>query len=111
MAVAPAIDNVFGFELLVTQSSNFTMTFFIQPIQTKAGKKEFLKIFIKACKSARLLVHGRRGGVAIPGSSSTAYRFNTQSFLFEDQQTLVQALKYNFGIFATIQKDRRYYRL
>ena len=39
------------------------------------------------------------------------YVFSTQSFLFEDQQTLVQALKYNFGIFATIQKDRRYYRL
>ena len=49
-------------------------------------------------------------GVAKP-SRGRAYRFNTQSFLFEDQQTLVQALKYNFGIFATIQKDRRYYRL
>ena len=40
-----------------------------------------------------------------------AYRFNTQSFIFEDQQTLVQSLKDNFEIHANIQKDRSNYML
>ena len=34
------------------------------------------------------------------------YRFNTQSFPFGDQQRLIEALKMNFDIDATIQKDR-----
>ena len=34
------------------------------------------------------------------------YRLNTQSFPFGDQQTLIEALKMNFDIDATIQKDR-----
>ena len=33
------------------------------------------------------------------------YRFNTQSFLLSDQERLVQALKDNFDIDATIQKN------
>ena len=62
MAVARGIDNVCGFELMVTLISNFTMTFFIQPMPPKAAavKKELLKIDIKACKSVSILVHGLR---------------------------------------------------
>ena len=40
-----------------------------------------------------------------------AYRFSTHSFAFSDQERLVQALRYNFGISATIQKDHSQYRL
>ena len=42
-------------------TSNSIINFSISTINTTvyAGKKELLKIFIKACKSARLLVHGR----------------------------------------------------
>ena len=40
-----------------------------------------------------------------------AYRFSTHSFPFSDQERLVQALRYNFGISATIQKDHSQYRL
>ena len=42
-------------------TSNSIIHFSISTINTTvyAGKKELLKIFIKACKSARLLVHGR----------------------------------------------------
>ena len=39
------------------------------------------------------------------------YRFNTQSFPFGDQQRLIEALKMNFDIDATIQKDRSNYML
>ena len=39
------------------------------------------------------------------------YVLNTQSFIFEDQQTLVQSLKDNFEIHANIQKDRSNYML
>ena len=39
------------------------------------------------------------------------YVLNTQSFIFEDQQTLVQSLKDNFEIHANIQKDRSNYIL
>ena len=39
------------------------------------------------------------------------YVFNTQSFIFEDQKILVQALKDNFDIDSTIQKQRSQYRL
>ena len=39
------------------------------------------------------------------------YRFNTQSFLLSDQKRLVQALKDNFDIDATIQKNHSYYIL
>ena len=39
------------------------------------------------------------------------YVFNTQSWIFEDQERLVQALKDNFEILATIQKDRSNYVL
>ena len=39
------------------------------------------------------------------------YRLNTQSFPFGDQQTLLEALKINFDIDATIQKDRSNYML
>ena len=50
------------------------------------------------------------------GSSHTIkakryYVFSTQSFILEDQYRLVQALIHNFSIDATIQKDRRYYKL
>ena len=47
VGVEPVIINVYGFKLIVTLSSNFMTTFFIQPMarfNTKAGKKEFLKI-------------------------------------------------------------------
>ena len=40
-----------------------------------------------------------------------AYRFNTQSFTLEDQSILVQALRDNFEILATIQKQRSHYIL
>ena len=40
-----------------------------------------------------------------------AYRFSTHSFPLKDQEILVQALKDNFDIDATIQKQRSYYRL
>ena len=36
------------------------------------------------------------------------YRFNTQSFPFGDQQRLIEALKMNFDIDATIQKNHSY---
>ena len=36
------------------------------------------------------------------------YRLNTQYFPFGDQQRLLEALKINFDIDATIQKDRSY---
>lgn len=39
------------------------------------------------------------------------YRFSTQSFPFEDQERLLEALKNNFDIDATIQKDRSHYIL
>ena len=39
------------------------------------------------------------------------YVFNTQSFPFGDQQRLIEALKMNFDIDATIQKDRSNYML
>ena len=39
------------------------------------------------------------------------YRFNTQSFPFGDQQRLIEALKMNFDIDATIQKQYSYYKL
>ena len=53
-----------GFKLIVTLISNFMTkrrTFSIQPMPPKAaaGKNECLKIFIKASKITRLLVHGR----------------------------------------------------
>ena len=39
------------------------------------------------------------------------YFFSTQSFPLEDQERLVQALKDNFEIDATIQKNNSYYIL
>ena len=39
------------------------------------------------------------------------YRFNTQSFLLSDQERLVEALRDNFGIHASIQKHYSYYTL
>ena len=44
-------------------------------------------------------------------SKNRAYRFSTNSFPLEDQALLVQVLRDNFGIHATIQKDHQYYRL
>ena len=40
-----------------------------------------------------------------------AYRFSTNSFPLEDQSLLVEVLRDNFDIDATIQKDRSHYRL
>ena len=40
-----------------------------------------------------------------------AYRFSTNSFALEDQSLLVEVLRDNFDIDATIQKDRSHYRL
>jgi len=39
------------------------------------------------------------------------YRFNTQSFLLSDQERLVEALRDNFWIHASIQKHYSYYTL
>ena len=44
-------------------------------------------------------------------NKNRTYRFNTQSFPFGDQQRLIEALKMNFDIDATIQKDRSNYML
>ena len=59
------IGNLNGFKCIVTQSSNFIIIFFIQPMTPKAneartGKNECLKILgIIYCKSRSLLLHGR----------------------------------------------------
>jgi len=58
VGVVLGTDNRYGLKLIVTQSSNFMIHFFILSMKVSAVKKELLKIFIKACKSARLLVHG-----------------------------------------------------
>ena len=44
-------------------------------------------------------------------SRSRTYIFHTQSFPLSDQEILVQVLRDNFGIEATIQKDRSHYKL
>ena len=99
--VALGIINLLGFELLGTQSKNFMIHFFISTINTTvyAGKKELLKIFIKACKSARLLVHGR--WLLYVQQKSNLYFFNA---LFSCRgsggrspiKILIQALKDKF---------------
>ena len=50
-------------------------------------------------------------GTALFRKAKRYYVFNTQSFIFEDQKRLVQALKDNFDIDATIQKNYSYYIL
>ena len=50
-------------------------------------------------------------GTALFRKAKRYYVFNTQSFIFEDQKRLVQALKDNFDIDATIQKQRSQYIL
>ena len=59
-AVALGIENLYAFKRIVIQNSNFIMKSFIHPMNTRVleGKKELLKIFIKACKRVSLLVHG-----------------------------------------------------
>ena len=57
VAVALGIDNLCGFVPFATQNSNYMMKSYIQ-LTAPGGKNEFLKIFIKACKSTRILVHG-----------------------------------------------------
>ena len=44
-------------------------------------------------------------GTALFRKAKRYYVFNTQSFIFEDQKRLVQALNDNFDIDATIQKN------
>ena len=52
-------------------------------------------------------------GGNLPRNQRRYYFFSTQSFPKEDQEILLQALKDNFSglMAATIQNDRRYYRL
>ena len=63
VAVAPRIENRFGFKLMVTLISNSMINYSISTINTKViegGRSPgFQTIFIKACKSTGLLVHGR----------------------------------------------------
>ena len=50
-------------------------------------------------------------GGNLPINQRRYYFFSTQSFPLEDQERLVQALKDNFDIDATIQRHYSYYRL
>ena len=50
-------------------------------------------------------------GYSFKNGRRRAYNFSTHSFPLKDQEILVQALKDNFDIDATIQKNNSYYKL
>lgn len=110
VARAPGFINLFSFERIVTQSSNFMITFFIQPPKA-AGKNEFLKIFTNYW----LQDHSRfiDDGTFYTINQKRYFVLNTQSFILSDQgaKGVVEALSHNFGIHASIQKASSYYKL
>ena len=109
--------NVFNFELLAIQNLNFMMKSSIQSMNTKVvgEKKELLKIFIKASKRTSILVSRRW---ILPDQKGTALLCFEYAIFSERGpggrspiKILIQALINNFGVHATIQKQRSRYRL
>ena len=98
---------------MVYQNSN-SMLPFGQPAHGALqyrGRKKRVPESISELLTARALAYWfMDDGTALFRKAKRYYVFNTQSFIFEDQKRLVQALSHNFGIHATIQKQLSYYK-
>lgn len=79
---------------------------------SKVVKKHVPKIIAKLL-TARALAYWYmdHGGLSKKASASTEVCFATHGFSYEDQKLLVKALKNNWNIKTSIQKDRTYYKL
>ena len=126
MAVAPGIDNLCGFAPMATQSSNSMMTLPpgacaparkrptgapVDEHKRRSPRRGLPKNLHEFLTPRALAYWFMDDGTYSAGNKRWSDFFSTQSFPLEDQEILVQALKHNFSIHVTIQKDRSMYRL
>ena len=72
------------------------------------GRKKRVPENIHELLTPRVLAYWFMDDGSYTSKKNRTYRFNTQSFPFGDQQRLIEALKMNFDIDATIQKNHSY---
>ena len=72
------------------------------------GRQKRVAENIHELLTPRVLAYWFMDDGSYTSKKNRTYRFNTQSFPFGDQQTLIEALKMNFDIDATIQKNHSY---
>ena len=110
MALAPVIGNLCGFKLIVTfglSELKFYDSLFYTVDEGFRRKKRVAEN-IHELLTPRVLAYWFMDDGSYTSKKNRTYRLNTQYFPFGDQQRLLEALKINFDIDATIQKDRSY---
>ena len=89
------IINIYAFKRIVIQNSHFIMKSFIH------RRKKRVAHNIEELLTPRAVAYWfMDDGTSYRSGRHRAYRFSTHSFPFSDQERLVQALRYNFGISA-----------
>ena len=120
MGVVPRIDNLCGFAPTATLSLNSMLPFGQPAHDPEGGRKKRVPESIIELLTARSLAYWFMddGASTSKKSRSRTYRFSTHSFHpnpvrvsfsaypLDDQKRLVEALKDNLDIAATIQKER-----